>query len=264
MNLMQKNEYMRARLVVKPEVEAAKAALDKERTVDTWYDYGMALSHAGRSEEAVDAYSQGLVEYPFSSMLYFARGRRFMGPKQYDRAIADFTMALRLEPDVYLYWYYRAVTNNLRGDYAAAIYDFRQALRFTQPLERYCIIDWLFTCYVEAGDKEGARKVLDEIGDDLPSPDMDYDYKQRVRLYKGLETPETLIDRDEIRKHVPDPMDDLRLDITTLLFGQYVYYLYHDEQEKAGQVLLEILKDPYEGAFATVKARAAAKERGLI
>ena len=187
-----------------------------------------------------------------------------MGPKQYDRAIADFTMALRLEPDVYLYWYYRAVTNNLRGDYAAAIYDFRQALRFTQPLERYCIIDWLFTCYVEAGDKEGARKVLDEIEDDLPSPDMDYDYKQRVRLYKGLETPETLIDRDEIRKHVPDPMDDLRLDITTLLFGQYVYYLYHDEQEKAGQVLLEILKDPYEGAFATVKARAAAKERGLI
>ena len=106
MNLMQKNEYMRARLVVKPEVEAAKAALDKERTVDTWYDYGMALSHAGRSEEAVDAYSQGLVEYPFSSMLYFARGRCFMGPKQYDRAIADFTMALRLEPDVYLYWYY--------------------------------------------------------------------------------------------------------------------------------------------------------------
>ena len=74
--------------------------------------------------------------------------------------------------------------------------------------------------------------MLDEIEDDLPSPDMDYDYKQRVRLYKGLETPETLIDRDEIRKHVPDPMDDLRLDITTLLFGQYVYYLYHDEQKR--------------------------------
>lgn len=264
MNLSRKNQVMRNRLVSAPDQAAAKAALEAEHTWSNWYDYAMSLSLAHKYQEAIDAYSQGLAQFPFSPMLYFGRGRRFMHPETYDRALADFTMAIQLESDVYLYWYYRAVTNNLKGDYAAAIYDFRQALRFTEPSESYGMVDWLFTSYVEMGDNEGARKVLSEIADDIETPDMDFDYKRRVQLYKGLVSPEALIDLDEIRKHVPNPEDDLRLDVNTLLFGKYVYYLYKGEEKKAEEALLEVLKDPYEGAFATSKARIAAKARGLI
>ena len=85
------------------------------------------------------------------------------------------------------------------------------------------MVDWIFSCYVDLGDMEGARAILDEVPDDLEVPDMDWDYKMRVRLYKGLVRPEDMIDLVEIRKHVPDPEDDLKLDIVTLRFGLYLY-----------------------------------------
>jgi len=259
-----KNEAMRARLLVTPDLETAKAALAEEKSVENWYNYGMALVSAGKSEEAINAYSEGLVEYPFAPMLYFGRGRRYIGPKLYDRAIADFTMSIRLDPEVYSYWYYRAVSNNLAGNYEAAIYDFRRAMEQTQPFERYGLIDWQFTSYVEMGDMEKAKAVLDEIGDDLPAPQMHYGYKRRVRLYKGLISPEEFIDVEDIKKHLIKQDNRLQLEITTLLFGLYIYYIYKGEEEKANETLLEILKDPYKGAFGAIKAEDAAKARGLI
>ena len=50
-----KNEAMRARLLAYPPLEEAKAALDEQHTSDNWYNYGMALVSAGKSEEAIDA-----------------------------------------------------------------------------------------------------------------------------------------------------------------------------------------------------------------
>ena len=134
----------------------------------------------------------------------------------------------------------------------------------TQPFERYGLIDWLFTCYVEMGDMEHAKAVLDEIDDDLPAPQMHYGYKRRVRLYKGLIAPEAFIDEDDIRKHMVDQDNRMQLEITTLLFGLYIYYMYHGEEQKANQTLLEILKDPYKGAFGAIKAEDAARAKGLI
>lgn len=259
-----KNEAMRAKLVVTPDLEETKAALDQEHTCDHWYNYGMALANAGKSQEAIDAFSQGLVENPFSPILYFGRGRRYIGPKLYHRAIADFTMAIRLDPEVYSYWYYRAVSNNLSGNYEAAVYDFRRAMEQTQPFERYGLIDWQFTSYVEMGEMEKARAVLDEIEDDLPAPQMHYGYKRRVRLYKGLIAPEDFIDEADIQKHMIPQKNRMQLEITTLLFGLYIYYIYKGEDAKANETLLEILKDPYKGAFGAIKAEEAAKARGLI
>lgn len=261
---LSKNEIMRAKLIVTPDLGEAKAALDQEHTCDTWYNYGMALVNAGKSEEAINAYSQGLVENPFAPILYFGRGRRFIGPKLYDRAIADFTMAIRLDPEVYSYWYYRAVTNNLAGNYEAAVSDFRRAMEQTEPFERYGLIDWIFTSYVELGDMEKARAVLDEIGDDLPEPKIHYGYKRRVRLYKGLIDPENFVDIEDIKKHLIPQKNRMQLEVTTLLFGLYVYYIYKGNDAKANETLLELLKDPYPGAFGSIKAEKAAKDRGLI
>ena len=125
------------------------------------------------------------------------------------------------------------------------------------------MVDWIFTSYVDMGDMEGARCALDLVADDLDVPDMDWDYKRRVRLYKGLVKPDEMIDEAEIRKHVPDP-NDLLLDIVTLRFGLFVYYTYVGDTQKANDQLMAIINKPYEGAFATTKARAYAKARGLI
>lgn len=77
---LSKNEIMRAKLIVTPDLGEAKAALDQEHTCDTWYNYGMALVNAGKSEEAINAYSQGLVENPFAPILYFGRGAALSAP----------------------------------------------------------------------------------------------------------------------------------------------------------------------------------------
>ena len=263
MNTVEKNEFMREHLVSAPPVEEAKANLDAEKSELNWYNYGLALSRAHRNEEAIDVYSKGLTMYPMSALLHFGRGRKYMHPGTYDQAIADFTMAIKLEEDVNMFWYYRAVTHNVNGRFHEAIADFRQALKYAQPEDSYSMVDWIFSCYVDLGDMEGARAILDEVPDDLEVPDMDWDYKMRVRLYKGLVRPEDMIDPVEIRKHVPDPEDDLKLDIVTLRFGLYLYYTYKGETEKANEEIVKIISDPFEGAFAVEKARIVAKERGL-
>lgn len=262
MTTIEKNRIMRGRLVNAPSVEEAKANLEKEHTASNWYDYGKALSKAHRNQEAIDVYSQGLVEFPFSALLYFGRGCRYMGAS-FEQAIADFTMAIQIERDVNFYWYYRAVTYNTNGFYREAIADFKEAMRYAQPEDHYSMVDWIFTSYVDMGDMEGARRALDLVADDLDVPDMDWDYKRRVRLYKGLVKPDEMIDEAEIRKHVPDP-NDLLLDIVTLRFGLFVYYTYVGDTQKANDQLMAIINKPYEGAFATTKARAYAKARGLI
>lgn len=132
MTTIEKNKMMRDKLVNAPSVEDAKANLEREHTASNWYDYGKALSKAHRNQEAIDVYSQGLVEFPFSALLYFGRGCRYMGVS-FEQAIADFTMAIRIEEDVNLYWYYRAVTYNTHGLYREAIADFRQAMKYAQP-----------------------------------------------------------------------------------------------------------------------------------
>ena len=63
---------------------------------------------------------------------------------------------------------------------------------------------------------------------------------------------------------MPDTQEDLLLDIVTLRFGMFVYYTYIGDTQKANEQLLAIVNKPFEGAFATTKARAYAKARGLI
>ena len=263
MTIAEKNDFMRELLVIAPDLETAKQNLEQEKTELNWYNYGMAFNKLHRYDEAIDAYSQGLIQFPLSSILYFARGRKYMQPETYDMGIADFTTAIQIESDINLYYYYRAVTYNVMGRLEDAIRDFREALKYAQPSDSYSMIDWIFSCYVDLGDMENAKAVLDEIEDDIEVPDMDWDYKMRVRLFKGLEDPETFINPVEIRKHVPDPEDDLKLDIVTLRYGLYLYYTYKGETEKANREILKIINDPFEGAFAVKKARLVAQKKGL-
>ena len=64
---------------------------------------------------------------------------------------------------------------------------------------------------------------------DLEAPPMHYAYKRRVLLYKGLITPEEFIDEDDIRARMVDQEDRFTLEIATLLFGLYMYYVYGEQ-----------------------------------
>lgn len=260
-----KNDEMRAKLLVKPNLDEAKKELDNNfDNPDLWYNYGMAVADSGDIEKSIETFSEGISKHPFSAILYFGRGRKYMGLKKYSHAISDFTMPIRLDPEVYSFWYYRAVANNLSGNYKEAIKDFESAMEQTEQWERYGLIDWIFTSYVELGDMAKAKEVVDSMPGDLDAPQMHYGYKRRVQLYKGLITPDKFIDIEDIKAHAVVQENRLALEVATLLFGLYIYYIYKNDQKNADATLLKLMDNPYPGAFGSLKGEVAARKRGLI
>ena len=260
-----KNDAMREKLLMKPKLEVALSDLNQDRSnPDFWYAYGMALAELGKSEDVIDAFSQGLIQNPFNATLYFGRGRKYIGNQKYWMALADLTMATRLDPSIYSFWYYRGVVNNLNGCFKDAITDFECAMETTELYERYGLIDWLFTTYVEMGDKQKATEILDTIPDDLTPPKMHYGYKRRVQLYKGIIPPEEFIDIEEIKEKCVVQENRVALEIATLLFGLYVYYAYIGDDAKADETLIKLMDNPYPNSFASIKGQVAARKRNLI
>jgi tetratricopeptide (TPR) repeat protein len=263
--MIDKQKEIVRKMLLTADYEQAKAALEKDfENPERWYEYAVSMS--AKPVEAIEAFSHGLVYNPFNPALYFGRGRKYIGLRRYDRAIADATMAIRLDPDVWTYWYYRAVPRNLSGDAAGALKDFMQCYRMTEPNEHYPLIDWMFLCALDMGDRKKCREILDLVDTSIPPRHrMDYAYYRRVRLYKGEVKPEQMIDDDDIRKnaYIEQP-NRMQLEHETLTLGLYAYYKYVGDEEKADEVLKVIAAFPPSVAFGYLKGSAAARARGFL
>ena len=174
------------------------------------------------------------------------------------------TMAIRLQPEVWNYFYYRAVAENLNGQSEDAIADFMECFKLTEPCEHYPLVDWLFIWCLDQNNRERAKEMLDLIDANIIPPAMDYAYWRRVQLYKGIIQPEELMDVEHIKKHCLQLPNRVQLEIETLTFGLFVYYNYIDDQEKANETLLKIASFKPSAAFGYLKGTAIARERGLI
>ncbi|HJB20326.1 MAG TPA: hypothetical protein H9773_01320 [Candidatus Fournierella merdavium] len=259
-----KNEEMRHILMMQPTIEEAKAKVDKDDTdARALYEYGTALGNAGRYEEAIEVYSQGIAFDPFYAPNYFGRGRKLNTTGHFWQAVADFTVAIHLDSDCWTYWYYRATTLNLAGHIEESIDDFRQCMKLSNPAEHYPLIHWIYTSYVELGKFDEAEKCLDLIDATVEPPKMDYGYCRVVRLYKGLVKPEEFIEPDMKDKVLPRE-NRVNLEKNGMYYGLYCYWTLHGEPEKAADALRELMKVAYPGAFGYTKGLAAAKKLGIV
>ena len=259
----EKNEFQRNMLMMQPTVEEAKAALEKDDTdAYAWYVYGKALSVKGDPEGAIDAHSHGIAYDPFYAPNYFGRGNKYNTLGKFWAAMADYTMAIQLEPSNWLYWYYRATALNLSGHLEESIDDFRQCLKLTDPKEHYPLAHWIYTTYVELGQYDKAEKSLEEIDATVEPPQMDYGYCRSVRLYKGLVKPEEFIEPDMKDKVLPRE-NRVQLEQNAMFYGLYCYWMVHGEPEKAVDAIKELLKVGYPGAFGYSKGLPVAKKLGL-
>ena len=261
-----KSEMIR-KMLMTPDLEQSKAALKEDpENPELWYQLGMAVGNAEGAEASIDVFSRGLAISPFNAPLYFGRGRKNIGLRKYDRAIADATMAIRLEPDIWTYWYYRAVPRNLSGDAKGALEDFMQCFRMTPENEHYPLVDWMFLCCLDMGDMEKAKEILNLIDTSVePHHCMDYAYRRRVRLYKGEINPEDMIDEQDILQnaYITQP-GRMQLETETLTFGLFAYYTYTGNTEKANETLKTIASFKPSAAFGYLKGSAIARERGLL
>jgi tetratricopeptide (TPR) repeat protein len=261
-----KNEKMREKILQskKTSKEAWDDLQQNLHDPDLWYVYAMALGNEGHHEESVDAFSQALAENPFNSDLYFGRGRKNNHCGRFHSAIADLTMAIRLEPEVWAHWYYRATTYNLNGMFKEAGEDFEHCISVAEEYERCPMVHWLYTTYIELGDMDAARKCLARISADIVPPQMDYGYHRCILLYKGILTPDTFVDIPDMEKKCLKQPGRINLELNTMYYGLYCFHLLNGENDKADSALRKLIEIAVPNAFGWLRGKVAAEKRGLI
>lgn len=90
---------------------------------------GLELLDAGKTNEAVECFSKGLVYAPFDSLMRFWRGRKLIGREEYTQSASDLKLAALENPEDWECWYYLGVACYLGGMYEEAKVANRESLR---------------------------------------------------------------------------------------------------------------------------------------
>ena len=81
-----------------------------------WYNLALAEQMQGKPQQAVRSVTQAICADPGRAMYYNDRGVLYAMDKDYPRAIADFSMAISLEPGLRSALLNRARVYELTGD----------------------------------------------------------------------------------------------------------------------------------------------------
>ena len=260
-----RNEEMRRMLMMQPTMEEGQALVDKDETDPyAWYVMGKALSTQKRYDEAIEAHSRGIMYAPFYAYNYFGRGTKHSLKKECYEALADYTVALQLDPSNWLFWYYRATELNTNGFVAESIDDFKECLRLTAPQEHYPLIHWIYTSYAEIGEYRKAEESLDLVDCSIKAPQMDYGYERTVQLYKGIVSPDEFINEEEMEKKVLPRPGRVHLEECAMLYGLYWFSMIHGDEKRAYDAIARLQEIGVPGAFGYVKSLPIARKLGII
>ena len=87
-------------------------------------------------------------------------------------------------------------------------------------------VDWLYMTYRRMGKDDQAVRLLTRIDEDMNLLDND-SYHKRLLMYKGIISPESLLDPDNIGAIDPD------ITIATQGYGVGNWYYYNGQIDKA-------------------------------
>jgi len=99
---------------------------------EAYYNRGIAYSKKGDSvalDRAIADYTQAIKLDPKFVQAYAIRGYTFSQQGRYDRAIADYTQAIKLDPKLVQVYVNRARAYRLKGDIDRAITDYTQVIQ---------------------------------------------------------------------------------------------------------------------------------------
>jgi tetratricopeptide (TPR) repeat protein len=231
---------------------------------DDYLEIGKQLAATARYKRAVQTYTEGLEKYPDSYKLLRNRGHRYITLRKLDKALNDLQHAeelIRNEADVMEYgmdgkptatvrhqiWYHLGVYYYLVKDYGLASSSFEKALETAgDPKNSVGASDWLYNCYQRLGETEKAKLVIQPITENYLD-DKEQPYFKRIMLYKGILTPEQLID-------INKKPEDMTVQDITLLYGLANCHAYKGDKEKANEIYRIILKSDAWPGFAYAAA----------
>ncbi|MCO5225509.1 MAG: hypothetical protein M9953_09240 [Thermomicrobiales bacterium] len=232
-----------------------EAVLELDRQIDEnpddpvlYLKKGIALSRATlHHQQAIDAFSYGLMLDPFNAMLYRWRGHKLLNVRRINAAIADLELAGRLDPDNWDIWYHLGLGHYLNRDYTRAARAYAKCLALTAPgniNSLVAVVDWYYMTLRRAGRDQEAAELL-EVVPVVPINEAEAlgitndSYLQRIHVYKGLASPDTLL----------EGVSQDGIELVTLGYGVGNYYFYTGDEAKAHEIWNQVLEGGYWSAL---------------
>ncbi|WP_139792310.1 tetratricopeptide repeat protein [Henriciella litoralis] len=253
------------------QAEAARQAMERLQSgavssEDEYVEVGAALAGAGRYRDAIDAYSKGVEAYPQSYKLRRHRAHRYITTRQIEKAYADLLEAEALveskgETDVYelksgkphgtyAHWiaYHLGIYHYLHQDFAEAAEQFASCVETATDNDMLIgAVDWLYNAEMRAGEPEKANAALALVAEDIEA-DETYPYYKRVMIYKGVLSPDDVINLDKAEGW--NGRD------ATVAYGLASRMIAAGDDDAARQVLKDILDTSYWPIWAYVAAES--------
>jgi lipoprotein NlpI len=99
------------------------------------FNRGLAYRALGQYEKAINDFTEAIRLKP-DYHFFDERGKAYYDLKQYDKAFSDYTEAIRLKPDYFLAFADRGLAYRALGQYEKAINDFTEVIRLYPDNER--------------------------------------------------------------------------------------------------------------------------------
>jgi len=247
--------------------QAQKAFAANPSDPETLIWVGRRLGYLWRYNEGIAMFTKGIELHPDNAKFYRHRGHRYLSVRQFAKAQADFEKAAELirgqndeiEPDgapnpagkprstlQFNIWYHLGLAYYLQGNYPKAYDAFVECMKVSNNDDSVTATsDWMWMTLMRMNRRAEAAKVLERI-----TPKMDIlengSYHRRLLMYKGLETPEALLD--------PAKADDTT--IATQGYGVGNYYFVTGNMAKAREVFLKVTSGGGWNAFGYLAAEA--------
>jgi lipoprotein NlpI len=136
----------------------ASEQLSQEKLSKTFHSRGVEWIGKRDYDRAIADYDEAIRLDPHDALAYYNRGVAWHGKHDYDRAIVDYDQTIRLDPQSPQAFKNRGYSRFLRGNFAESSKDLAETLRLT-PGDADAA-RWQFLARARAGDIQGARAEL--------------------------------------------------------------------------------------------------------
>ena len=227
---------------------------------------GRRIGYTGRYRDAIEVFSEGIFKHLDDARMYRHRGHRWIGIREFDRAIEDLSHAAELvegkpdevEPDGQPnergiptstlqsnIHYHLALAHYLKGDFETALKSYEDYLAVTtNPDQLVAISHWWYMALRRLGRDEEAAVVLEPI-----NPELDVientSYHRLALMYQGA------IEADELWD--PESEDPAGVAIA---YGVAAWHLYNGRAEQAEEMFRRILEGSGWAGFGYIAAEA--------
>jgi tetratricopeptide (TPR) repeat protein len=170
-----------------------------EAAAQAAFSYGLAAFDTKEYDKAIVDYTEAIRLKPNNAKAYKERGRAYSAKKQYDNALSDYNEAIRLDPNFAAAYNNRGYVYYEKKDYDKAISDYNQSIRLDPNYA---------TVYLNRGvahyDKKDYDKAISDYDEAIRlDPNYSYAYNNRGNAYHA---------KKDYDKAISDYNESIRLD----------------------------------------------------